>query len=234
MSLSGAGLMGFVLVHLLGNLTLFVDPTGEAFDKYAFTLESSPLLPFAEIGLAVLFAVHIALGVRVALDNREARPVRYKDLEAHGQRTLSSTTMIVTGLLILIFLVVHLWDFRLAERDRAGLAAMVVHRLSRPLAALLYVVGVAALGIHLWHAFQSAFQSLGLNHPQYRPLIRKTGRAFAVVIALGFVAFPIGIFVAPQSWAQRVSEEAAGDSAPDPTRPSEPPTAKDSEAGALR
>ncbi len=218
MSLTGAALMVFVLVHLLGNLTLFADSSGAAFDQYAHVLESNPLLPVAEIGLVVLFVVHLALGIRLALDNRDARPARYKALEAHGKRSLASLTMPVTGVLVLVFVIVHLLDFRLAERDPEGLAAMVVARLQTPLAALVYVVGVVALGVHLWHAFQSAFQSLGLFHPRYRDPVRNAGRAFAVLVAVGFVAFPVAISLAPSSLAQPPDPGAelreAGDESP--------------------
>ncbi|HVS17570.1 MAG TPA: succinate dehydrogenase cytochrome b subunit [Planctomycetota bacterium] len=227
MSLTGAGLMAFVLVHLLGNLTLFADSTGQAFDRYSHVLESNPLLPLAEIGLVVLFVVHLALGIRLALDNRDARPKRYKDLEAHGERSYASLTMPVTGLLVLVFLVVHLLDFRLAERAPEGLAAMVVQRLRAPLSALVYVVGVVALGIHLWHAFQSAFQSLGLFQPRYRLLVRNAGRVFAVAIALGFVAFPLAIALAPEGLARGpepgaelpASSEDASPTDPEPAAP---------------
>lgn len=227
MSLTGAALMVFVLGHLLGNLTLFADSSGETFDAYAHAIESNPLLPLAEIGLVVLFVVHIALGIRLALDNRDARPRRYKDLEAHGQRSFASLTMPVTGVLVLVFVIVHLLDFRLAERAPEGLAAMVVSRLQAPLSAVVYVVGVVALGIHLWHAFQSAFQSLGLFQPRYRELVRNTGRAFAVVIALGFVAFPLAILLAPKSLAQGPEPGAelqapAGDSSPTEFDPAAP------------
>jgi succinate dehydrogenase / fumarate reductase, cytochrome b subunit len=114
--------------------------------------------------------------------------------------------------------IVHLLDFRLAERDPEGLAAMVVARLQTPLAALVYVVGVVALGVHLWHAFQSAFQSLGLFQPRYRDLVRNAGRAFAVLVAVGFVAFPVAISLAPSSLAQPPEPGAelheAGDESP--------------------
>lgn len=220
MSLTGAGLMGFVLAHLLGNLTLFADSDGGAFDRYAHALESNPLLPLAEAGLVVLFVVHIALGIRLALDNREARPAGYKELAAHGRRSAAALTMPVTGVLVLIFLIVHLIDFRLAGRNPDGLAFMVVERLRTPLAALVYVVGVVALGVHLWHAFQSAFQSLGLFHPRYRELVRNVGRAFAVIVAVGFAAFPVVILIAPKSLAQRAEPGAelreAQDESPTP------------------
>lgn len=208
MSLTGAALIAFALVHLLGNLTLYADSDGTAFNSYAHLLETNPLLPLAEIGLAVLFVVHIGLGIRTALDNREARPSRYKDLAPHGNRSVASTTMIVTGLLVLVFLVVHLVDFRFAERHPDGLAHMVVERLAQPLGAVVYLVGVVALGVHLWHAFQSVFQTLGLYHPRYRPMVVKAGWAVAVVVGLGFATFPLVIFTAPGSLAQPQTESA--------------------------
>lgn len=233
MSLTGAALMVFVLGHLLGNLTLFADSTGATFDAYAHAIESNPALPLIEIGLAALFVVHIALGIRLALDNRDARPSRYKELGAHGQRSMASLTMPVTGVLVLIFLVVHLIDFCLAERDPAGLAAMVVTRLATPLSVLVYAVGVIALGVHLWHAFQSAFQSLGLFHPRYRQLVRNAGRVFAVGVAAGFVAFPVVISLAPDSLGQGdgTEQEAELHDAPTDMTPSE---AVDAPRGDLR
>jgi len=208
MSLTGAALIGFTLVHLLGNTTLYADSDGTAFNHYAHLLSSNPLLPLAEIGLAVLFVIHIALGIRTALDNREARPTRYKDLAPHGNRTLASMTMIVTGLIVLVFLIIHLLDFRLGGPHPEGLAASVVARLSKPLGAVIYLVGVCALGVHLWHAFQSVFQTLGLYHPRYRPMVVKAGWVVAVVVGLGFATFPVVIFTSPESLAQPHQESA--------------------------
>jgi succinate dehydrogenase / fumarate reductase cytochrome b subunit len=214
MALTGAALALFVLIHLIGNLTLFADAEGLAFNAYAHTLESSPLLPLAEIGLAAVFVLHIYLGIRGVLENREARPARYKDLAPHGNRTLASTSMIVTGLLVGAFLVIHLIDFRLAPRDAEGLASMVVVRLSKPIGALIYLIGVIALGVHLWHAFQSLFQSLGISHPRYRPLIVRAGWAFAVLIALGFAAFPVAIFASKGSFGRPSAPSAQVEGAP--------------------
>jgi len=219
MSLTGAALMLFVLVHLLGNLTLYVDSDGAAFNAYAHLLEENPLLSLAEIGLLALFVIHIGLGIRTALDNREARPVRYKDLESHGNRTVASTTMIVTGLIVLVFLVVHLLDFRFAERHPDGLAYMLVQRLAGPLGAVVYLIGVGALGVHLWHAFQSVFQTLGLYHPRYRPMVIKAGWALAVVVGLGFATFPVVIFTSPTSLGQPRTESADADAQPSPAAP---------------
>lgn len=211
MALTGAGLIGFVLVHLAGNLTLFADETGATFDAYAGAIAHNPLLPLAEIGLVVLFGVHLGLGIRVALDNREARKHRYKQLAAHGDRSAASMTMILTGLVIGAFLVVHLLDFRLGNNEPEGLGGRVVERLAGPLGAGIYLVGVVALGIHVWHAFQSVFQTLGFSHPQYRPLLRKAGWGVAVVLALGFGSFPLVFQIAPDSFGQPTMEQASED-----------------------
>ena len=208
MSLSGILLLLFLLGHVAGNLTLFADPSGETFDAYAHTLRSNPLLPVVELGLAALFLVHIGLGLRTALENRQARPSRYKQLESHGNRTWSSVTMIVTGTAVLVFLVIHLLDFRLAAGPGDDLAPMVVARLSSPLGAAIYFLGVGALGVHLWHAFQSLFQTLGIHHPRYRPLIRRAGYGVAGGFALLFWLFPTFCLLQPGRWVFDGTETA--------------------------
>jgi succinate dehydrogenase / fumarate reductase cytochrome b subunit len=192
MSLTGLALVGFLIVHALGNLTLYADGDGTAFDGYAAKLEGTGLaLLVAEIGLVALFVAHIALGMRTALENREARPARYRLTAPKGGRSIASTTMIVSGAVVLVFLVIHVLDFRLAERDPAGLAAMVVRRLSTPLGATIYLVGVGVLGVHLWQAFQSALQTLGLRAGAYAPMIRGLGMVVAVALAVVFATFPV-------------------------------------------
>jgi succinate dehydrogenase / fumarate reductase cytochrome b subunit len=108
--------------------------------------------------------------------------------------------MIVSGAVVLVFLIVHLLDFRLAERDPAGLAAMVVRRLSTPLGATIYLVGVGVLGVHLWHAFQSALQTLGLRAGAYAPLIRGVGMVVAVALAIVFATFPVMCALFEGAW----------------------------------
>lgn len=200
MSLSGGALILFLLGHVAGNLTLFLDSDGHTFDLYADTLRSNPALPLIEIGLTLLFVFHIVLGLRTSLENREARPQRYKALNSHGNRTPSSISMIVTGVIVLVFLVVHLIDFRFAEEDPRGFSYMVVERLSTPLGAGIYFIGVAALGVHLLHAFQSLFQSLGIHHPRLRPLIKTVGFGLAAMFAVLFWLFPTFCLLKPDHW----------------------------------
>jgi succinate dehydrogenase / fumarate reductase cytochrome b subunit len=217
MSISGLLLIGFLVAHVAGNLTLFVDGDGSTFDAYANTLRTNPLLPVLEIGLTALFLTHIALGMRTALENSRARPVRYKQLNAHGNRTWSSTSMIITGVIVLIFLVIHLYDFRLTAGEDDLLAPMVVARLSTPLGAGIYFIGVGALGVHLWHAFQSLFQTLGFHHSRYRPLIRAVGWGVAALLAVLFWLFPTLCLAQPERWdfSEVQSVEAADDTGHD-------------------
>ena len=194
MSLTGLALLGFLVAHLLGNLTFYADVDGEAFDHYAETLESNPLLPLAEIGLIVLFVVHIVMALRVTIQNKSARGQGYAVKNTHGGRTTGSRSMIFTGILVLGFLILHLIHFRLQKDDGVSMAALVKHELSQPFGAGAYVVGLLALGIHLSHGFKSALQTLGLNHPKYTPLFEKLGLALAVVITIGFLSFPLVVF----------------------------------------
>jgi len=200
MALSGLALIGFLVVHLAGNLTLYADDTGATFRAYERALESQgPLLLVAEAGLLALFVAHIAMGLRVTLQNREARETRYRIRASMGKSTFASRTMIVTGLLIAVFLVIHIIDFRgaklLGAERVADMAGAVKHRLASPLGAGIYLVGVTALGLHLSHAFQSAFQTLGLSHPKYTPMIEKLGLLIAVLLFVGFASFPIILFI---------------------------------------
>jgi succinate dehydrogenase / fumarate reductase cytochrome b subunit len=198
MAASGIALLGFLFVHLAGNLLIYSGEGGKAFDDYARHLEENPLLVPAEIALFVLFAVHIFMALRVTGENRAARRQGYAVRSSMGERTIASSSMIVTGIVVLIFLIVHLADFRIgklsAANESVGLAAMVKRRLREPLGAAVYLIGVAALGVHLRHAFRSGLQTLGVNHPRLNPLLVRLGWAIAIILGLGFASFPIFFF----------------------------------------
>ncbi|MDF1797870.1 MAG: succinate dehydrogenase cytochrome b subunit [Planctomycetota bacterium] len=192
MAVTGLLLIGFLLAHVAGNLTLYADQDGSAFNAYVESISALPILPLAEAGLALLFLVHIYLAVRTTLENRKARPVAYQATGTHGQKTLASTGMFVSGVVILGFLIKHLLDFRLrkAEFDEAPHESIVEAFQHMPTVAI-YVVGCTALGFHLFHAIQSAAQTLGFNHPKYTPAILWFGRIFGIVLALLFASFPL-------------------------------------------
>lgn len=194
MALTGLALIGFLIAHLAGNLTYFADSDGVAFDNYADTLGSNPLLPIAEVGLAILFLAHIAMGVRVTFENKKARSTGYLVSKSHGARTPGSRTMIMTGIVVLGFLILHLIHFRLQKAEGVSMAALVKYELSRPFGASAYVVGIVALGVHLTHALKSALQTLGFNHPKYSPAIGLVSILLGVGLAIGFLAFPLYVF----------------------------------------
>jgi succinate dehydrogenase / fumarate reductase cytochrome b subunit len=199
-AVTGLLLVLFLVAHLAGNLTIYKD--AESFNAYAHLLETNPLLPLAEAGLVVLFLVHIGLAVRVTLENRKARTSRYAVQADKGRKTTASATMIWTGLILLAFLLLHIWNFRIGKLSDPGYAAaqatgehydlytLVKRELQRPWLAWAYVLGMGALGFHLWHALRSVFQTLGASHPHLDAAWEKL-RWLAVVLALGFLSFPL-------------------------------------------
>jgi succinate dehydrogenase / fumarate reductase cytochrome b subunit len=192
MALSGLLLLGFLVFHLAENLLIYADRQGSAFDQYVHTLTSFAWLPLAELALAALFLVHIVQAVRVSLQNRAARRTPYVLNPGHGGRTLASTSMLVTGSVVLLFLLVHLLQFRFAPEDeRHGMAHLVRSQFAQPLTLGVYLLGLIALGIHLAHGLQSALQSLGLSHPRFTPLVRRLALLLAVLLVLGFATFPV-------------------------------------------
>ena len=197
MAFTGLGLVGFLIVHLAGNLTMFAGGD-EAFNAYAEKLESYGwLLHAAEIGLLALFAVHVALALRLARENAAARPEGYRVRASSGAKTLGSSSMLVTGLIVGVFVVIHVVDFRIPKLagEIDDLALAVRARLASPVGALIYLAGVLVLAVHLSHALQSAAQTLGGHHPRWTPFLRHGARALAVLLALGFAAFPVLLFL---------------------------------------
>lgn len=189
---AGLLLCGFLVTHLAGNLFLFV---GEgAFNHYAEALESNPLLPLAEAGLAGLFLIHILVSLKLRWENNQARPVAYEMQRSKGGRTPGSRTMTWTALLTLAFIIVHLKTFKFSEHG-ASLYAHVVGSFKNPLYAGFYVLAMLGLGLHLSHGVQSGFKTLGFDHPRWTPLVRKLGWAFAFAICGGFAAIPIWAFL---------------------------------------
>lgn len=193
MAISGLLLVGFLIMHLLGNLQLFADEDGSAFQAYAQKLHDfGPLLWVARLGLLALFSIHIYLGLKVSLESREARCQRYAVRQSMGKMTPASASMLVTGSLVLVFLIVHITDF--SANPSVGipdLSNAVKERLSSPGGIAIYLIGLIALGVHLAHAFRSSLQTLGVNHPRYNGMIQGAGIGLATLLFLGFAAFPI-------------------------------------------
>lgn len=198
---AGAGLLlcGFLVTHLAGNLFLLVGE--EAFNHYAETLEKNPLLIPAEVVLASLFLGHIFLTLALKLQNRAARPVGYEVSADKGARTLGSKSMAATGLLVLAFLIIHIKSFKFGDKPN-GLFNLVMVSFSDWKYSLFYVLAMGGIAVHLSHGVKSAFQTLGINHPRYTPLIQLAGYGFAVLISLGFAALPIWAYLSTQACCQ--------------------------------
>lgn len=207
MGLTGLLLCGFLVAHLAGNLLLFAG--AKAFNEYAHKLhEQWELLAIAETGLLVLFLAHIYLAVSTTIGNFKARKDSYvlKQSKVPNRIIGANSWMFASGAVVLGFVILHLIDLRLGmrgsinylpESDPDAPFRNTIAALSDPISRVVYFVGVIILGVHLSHGFSSAFQSLGLNHPKYTPLIKILGKVFAVVIAVGFAS--IVVFV-PGMW----------------------------------
>jgi len=192
-AVAGLLLCGFLVTHLAGNLLLFVSEG--SFNNYAKTLETNPLLPLAELGLAALFLAHIAVAVKLRWENRQARPARYEEVKSKGGRSVGSRTMSLTALLVFAFIIVHIRTFKFGPHEESGLYRLVMDSFRNPLYSGFYVAAMIALMLHLSHGIQSGFQTLGLNHPRYTPLIRKAGMGFAFLVCAGFALIPIWAFL---------------------------------------
>lgn len=192
MAAAGLLLCGFLITHLAGNLLMLA---GEGtYNYYAKALAENPLLRPAEVILFALFILHIAVSLVLKYQNRQARPVPYEIQQSKGGSTPGSRTMIFSGILLLAFLIVHIKTFKFGD-DSAGLFRLVVRWFQNPYYSLFYVAAMGGLCLHLSHGFWSAFQTLGVNHPRYTPLIKKTGLLFAILIAAGFAFLPVWAFV---------------------------------------
>ncbi|MDR4498119.1 MAG: succinate dehydrogenase cytochrome b subunit [Candidatus Scalindua sp.] len=209
MAMTAFSLVLFVVVHLLGNLKL-LSRNSNAFNIYAHKMMSlGGLLYVAEIGLLLLFLTHIIIAGLIFIGKRNARPVGYymnKRLCKPGYNFIGSTTMIYTGAMILIFLVVHLMHFKFGPGIKDGYIKEVDGKSVRDLHRLVvegfqsfwyvsfYTAVISLLGIHLSHGFWSAFQSLGINHPRYTPLILGVGILIAITLSLGFISLPVLLY----------------------------------------
>lgn len=191
MALTGLGFVLFLLIHLIGNLTLYAGK--DTFLSYVAHLHAlDPLIRVAEIGLLVFAAVHVVTGLTLFWQNLKARPVRYHVNRWAGGRTIGSATMPYTGLIIIGFVVVHLMNFHFIDHDTQ---TAVFDALSRTFASLPYVIfytlAVLVVALHISHGFWSLFQTLGANHPKYMPAIRGFGIGFSLLAAAGFGCIPV-------------------------------------------
>jgi succinate dehydrogenase / fumarate reductase cytochrome b subunit len=200
-ALTGLAFFGFLITHLAGNLLILV--SADSFNGYSHTLTANPLLPLAELGLLAIFVLHVVKAIGNYASNKSARPAPYEKKARAGhtsRKSLSSTTMIFTGSIILIFTVLHIAMFKYgtyyedAVHKYRDLNRLVVETFANPLWVGFYVLSMVVIGFHLRHGLSSACQSLGLSQPRYSRTARIIGTVLAVLIAGGFAMIPLWVF----------------------------------------
>ncbi len=203
LAVTGLLLFVYLVIHLVGNTTFFLGPN--VFNQYAHALTKSagPIILIIEIGLAAIFLLHIYEAVTNWWANRQARPVPYVNKRWAGppsRKTIASSTMIYTGAIVLLFVVLHLRAFKFGTEyavpgtDVRDLYRLELEVFGNPLIVGFYMACMVLLGFHLWHGFSSAFQSLGADHPKYTPWILTAGKVLALVIAGGFFVIPLLVY----------------------------------------
>ncbi len=204
MGITGLFLCTFLIAHLSGNFLLLkplFDPTdgGKAFNEYAEFMSKSPLIRLPEIIMFLGFMIHIGLAAKLTSQNKNARPQGYVYQANDGKTSIFSKYMGVTGSIVLIFLLIHLYSFFVKHRiigTEETMYETVKIAFSNPIYVLFYVIAQILLAFHLNHGFQSGFQSLGLKkNPKWNTLINKVGLGFSILIPLGFAIIPIIMYI---------------------------------------
>ncbi len=203
MSLSGLFLITFLLVHLVANL--FLLGGDDAYNVATHFMDTNPVIQIMQPILAVGFLVHIIYGIIIELQNRKATPVKYKLVNQKESSKWVSRNMIWLGLFVFAFLVLHIANFfvkmkfgEMAEVNVDGVTmhdsyALVAELFECKIFSIVYIIGFIALGLHLHHAFWSAFQTIGLSNDVWRVRLSVLGDIFAVVITAGFTIIPLKI-----------------------------------------
>src|SRR5438067_3717406 len=216
-ALTGLVLIAYVIGHLIGNLQIFL-PAQEGvrqINKYGHFLHSLGVgLWLVRIFLLVCFVLHIVTTIKLAAENRAARPQPYAVVKRE-QASLAGRTMVMSGLIVLCFVIFHVLHFTTHTVAAAGfkdlqpvpLAAhvpgesgwdvygMVIRGFQNPFASGFYILGMILLCMHLSHGFGSFFQTLGLNSKRAAPLLVNGGRALAVLICIGYISIPIAVML---------------------------------------
>jgi succinate dehydrogenase / fumarate reductase cytochrome b subunit len=197
-AVTGLLLCGFLVSHLSGNLLLLV--SSDAFNIYAHKLASLGVLLYViEAVLALIFAIHLGLAMKLAFENKKARG-KYEVKKKTGRgTTFASQTMPFTGIILLVFLVLHIINIKFGTHYEVTIDGILMRDLTRttieyfrsPLATAWYVIAMLVAALHTSHGFASAFQSLGWNHGKYFKNVKRLGLIYAITVGGGFAALSI-------------------------------------------
>jgi succinate dehydrogenase / fumarate reductase cytochrome b subunit len=210
MGITGIGLVGFIIIHMLGNLQIFLGQ--DTLNHYAMLLKASAEVLWGfRLGLLALVVLHIAAAISLVMDNRKARPVGYID-ESTVQASYASRTMKYSGVIVLAFLIYHILhftakvtypqyhgdDYKTTLADGTPVVdvySMVVHGFSNPWISAFYIIAVGLLCMHLSHGVSSMFQSLGLRTRKNEGILKYAASGLSVVIFLGMSAVPVAVLL---------------------------------------
>ena len=216
MALTGIFLITFLIVHCFINSMIFFNDGGETFNHWGHFMGSNLIIRTMEIGLFVFLLMHIVQGLTLWAQNRAARPVKYNNNKPGTNSKWYSRSMGLLGTFILLFLIMHLYHFWMPSRfggmanvhalETTNLGAYgkeEAHNLYKEMQTIftgnfiivsIYMAGVISLGWHLLHGFQSAFQTFGVNHKRYTPIIKSAGVVYSVLICMLFSAMPLAFY----------------------------------------
>lgn len=204
MALSGLFLVIFLLQHLTINMTSVF--SSDAFNSLSHFMGTNPLVQFLLqpiLAFGVFF--HLSMGLVLEIKNRNARPIKYAYSKPEENSSWMSRNMIITGVMIMLFLGLHFYDFWFPElklkfidgiwNNETRYFIELQHKFRDPIRVALYVLSFVFLSLHLMHGFQSAFQSIGFRHRSYTPFIKKLSSIYAIVVPFGFVCIAIYHFL---------------------------------------
>ena len=203
MGLTGLALFAYMILHLAGNALIFAGP--DVFNEYSHMLISNPLVVPIELGLLAIFLVHIYKAITMWTANKAARPVGYQKKANAGhtsRKSFASSTMIGSGLILLLFVVVHVKQFKFGSFYETVSAAPIrdlyrteVEVFRNPFWVIFYVIGTLVVGLHLRHGIASGFQSIGFDHPLYTRRLTIIGIVLAAVIGAGLGIIPVWAYL---------------------------------------
>jgi succinate dehydrogenase / fumarate reductase, cytochrome b subunit len=199
-ALAGLFLITFLAVHLFTNLLMLKPDDGDTFRIAVDFLATNPVIKIMEVVLFAGFIIHIMLGFIITISNWLARPVGYK-VAQKSYTYFMSKYMFHTGVIVFIFLLLHLWHFYAIKiglnpqpelmGDKHDFYPLAVYLFQQPLFSAFYLISFLFLGFHLNHALQSGFQTLSLNHNKYTPAVKAISAVYAIVISVGFAVIPL-------------------------------------------
>lgn len=201
MAITGLFLITFLIVHSSLNSLIFLNDGGVAFNAGAQFMATNPLIRIVEVVLFLGLILHVVKAYFLTRNNNKSRPVKYAAYDGKANSKWYSRSMGILGSLLLIFLVIHLSHFWIGTKAAQLNGTILSHNtylelkevFKSPINVLIYLLGVISLGYHLMHGFQSAFQTLGINHKKYTPFIKSFGSVFSILISFIFAMMPIAM-----------------------------------------